>query len=85
MITLIFDGEIIDWNKERSNFTFEASEVPDFSSEDKFVLRNPVNGNEIVFKKVGTDKDGSGEDTYGWRYEAIQGNNKPCTLLAIND
>ena len=85
MITLIFDGEIIDWDKKTSNFTLEASEVPDFSPENKFVLRNPKNGNEIVFRHVKTDMDGSGEDICGWRYEAIQGHSKPCTLLAIND
>ncbi len=84
MIQLVYDGNNISWDTDRSNFTFEASEVRSFQPDNKIKLFNPKTGNVITFEKVKVDTDNEGE-IQGWRYEAVHGHTKPCTLLAIND
>ena len=47
-----------------------------------FVIRNLQTGKTKEFKYVKTDKDSTGEDTYGWWYKNEE---KDLKLLIIND
>lgn len=47
-------------------------------------VRNMQTKNVMTFKLTKIDKDGSGEDTYGWNYECTTPKGK-FTLLIIND
>ena len=73
------------WNKNSKTFSIEYSEISQIS--DNFI-RPPKNleildintNKSILFTKGTIDFDGSGEDIYGWNYEAIN-----CKLLIVND
>jgi hypothetical protein len=46
-----------------------------------FTLHTPKTGNSKIFNLKSIDKDGSGEDIYGWNYETDCG----LKALIIND
>ena len=73
-------------------FSAEISELEHFyklghlpSMPKEIELKNTLTNHIITFKFDHADKDGSGEDTYGWRYNAVSGHKFPCSLLIIND
>lgn len=77
---------IIDLNTNQFSYkdnTFVA-EISDLkvsvSSTDQIRLTSHVTGNHKMFRYLKTDRDASGEDTYGWRFISGQYN-----LLIIND
>jgi hypothetical protein len=64
------------YNKATKTFTFEIAElehseagVGNFFKTKGLVLYNPKTKMSITMNLVKTDKDGSGEDTYGWHFE----------------
>ena len=72
------------WNPKRRSFSVEISELDGKVEPAQKVIsiKNNKTGNSVDFTFVKADKDGSDEDTYGWRYENKE---KKLTLLIIND
>lgn len=86
MVVKISVGSFI-YNKKSNNFTAEISELTKIDKIDinpgidSIELTNPKTNKSQVFEFTHADKDGSDEDTYGWRYKSKEGVN----LLIIND
>jgi hypothetical protein len=76
------NGPIL-WDAETKTFSVEASDVRIGSPEKEVTLK--FQGKTIKFKQTKVDKDGSGEDIYGWNYDSVEGAKFPCKLLIIND
>ena len=74
------------FNKQTNTFTTEISDLPRSlnyrAGEKTIVLINPKTGNHVTFIWYKTDMDGSNEDTYGWRYQSVDGK---LFVLIIND
>lgn len=69
------------YDKNTKTFTIEMSDIDDKIDIGKTVtLRSPT-GIRSAFTYYKSDKDGSGEDTYGFRYK----NKNGIELLIIND
>lgn len=86
------DIKDLSWSKNSKSFTVEIAELSKYKSLYNSVMNKKdihiVNHdtNKIVkFTYVKTDKDGSNEDTYGWRYEAKDREGSKISLLIIND
>ena len=85
-VFLVFTEDLRDNGKD---FTFEISEKDRTGlienapfRGDKFVyLKSTKTGHVKAFELYKIDKDGSNEDTYGWRYRSHDG----FELLIIND
>ena len=75
------------WSKESNCIAFELSDSESMNiylgspSQNAIVVENTTSGNARRFEFVQKDTDGSGEDTYGWRYKSKDG----IKLLIIND
>lgn len=76
------NGPII-WNSNSKTFSVEASDINIRTPKSELTLS--FRGKTIKFKQSKIDKDGSGEDIYGWNYESTEGSKFPCKLLIIND
>src|SRR5690606_34724801 len=76
-----FSTSNFSYNKELNSFIAEASEVAFPGFLKNFILVNPKTKNQKTFTFVKSDKDSSGEDTYGWRYKTECG----ISALIIND
>ena len=78
------DIGLFQWNKDTKTFTAEIAELQGklHGGEKQITINNPKTGKSVVFDFVKADMDGSGEDTYGWRYENKKDGLK---LLIIND
>lgn len=80
-----FKATNFDYNKKTNCFVQEISILKhDFAIPGppmEFKIINHKTKCSQLFKMVGIDKDGSNEDTYGWRYKSDQGIN----ALIIND
>jgi hypothetical protein len=76
----IFVAELSDIEKTRFEITqlcYKASPI---------YVRNEKTGKQIKMTLFKVDKDGSGEDTYGWWYRGFnQENGKSFKFLFIND
>lgn len=77
------------WNKGTKTFSVEISEIEqicdsnyNMSHNNTVIVVDVDTKKELLFIYVSTDKDGSGEDVYGWNYENKKSN---CKLLIIND
>lgn len=71
-----------DYNKSTNTFVAEISELPFLTGiPKKFQLINPKTDGVRTFEMVGQDRDGSGEDIYGFRYKTSDN----IHLLIIND
>jgi len=62
-------------------YSFEVSDVG-VSAGQQVYLRNPKTGNKVKFTLFKTDKDSTGEDTYGWWYQSENGNFKLLIVTA---
>lgn len=49
------------------------------------VIENPKTGKGLQLFQTHADRDGSGEDTYGWNYKGRLENGQLINLLIIND
>jgi len=77
------DIKDLNWNKDSRTFSAEISELRNVSPGAKEInVVNKDTNKTVKFTFVSTDKDGSGEDTYGWNYENKEMDLK---LLVIND
>lgn len=82
---------MIGWNKEGRYFAAELSDISLNSIDlqchrhEPITLVNPKTGKTCVITWVKDDKDGSGEDTYGFNYEGIGEDGKKFGFLFIND
>lgn len=82
---------VVSWFTSTQSFVAEISSLNSLGINlvvnQSLKLKNTNTNEEITFNYVKTDFYGKGEDKEvgGWRYEAIGGNKKPCTLLIIND
>lgn len=78
------DISLFTYNKDTKNFTTEVSDTKGalHGGEKVVIIQNPVTGKYVTFDFISSDKDGSNEDTYGWRYENKE---KGLKLLVIND
>ena len=74
----------LTWNKDDRCFSTEISDldIPG-GIPMEISVRNPATGSSWTFRHYKTDKDGSGEDTYGWRFRADE--DRTVTMLIIND
>ena len=91
----LFEGEIfendliyspngpISWDSTKKTFSVEASDIKMGIPKKEITLS--FQGKTIKFKQTKVDKDGTGEDIYGWNYESVEGAQFPCKLLIIND
>lgn len=70
-----------DWKLNSKTFSFYASDKRIDSIPRMVRLKSDVTGKEIEFHQTSVDKDGSGEDIYGWNFVAQNG----YKLLIIND
>lgn len=70
-----------DWNAKTKTFSFYASDKKIIQVANHVTLISP-SGQKAVFKYISTDKDGSGEDVYGWNFKSLDGK---YDLLIIND
>ena len=75
----------LKYNPKTNTFSCEASDAQLGIMYEVVVITNTVTKQSITFKFTRADKDGSGEDTYGWNFKAVSGHKKPCNLLIIND
>jgi len=75
----------IHFNTETDCFSCYISDAKIGAIQQVAVLTNTSNQNKITFELDKIDKDGSGEDIYGWIFKAVSGHKKPCHLLIIND
>ena len=95
-LTFLFEGTLneatdleykqngpIRWNASTKTFSVYASDAEIGSPEKEVTLK--FQGKTIKFKQTSVDKDGSGEDIYGWNYDSTEGAKFPCKLLIIND
>ena len=91
MQKLLFNPKLklanLSWHKETSTFVGEIScilhENKQFVSQNDISIENIETHNCIVFK---FDKcDIQNGEIQGWRYKAIEGHTKNCSLLIIND
>ena len=70
------------YHKETKTFVSEISLLAgSIDTIHYFTLYNPKTGNSKIFNLKSIDKDGSGEDIYGWNYETDCG----LKALIIND
>jgi hypothetical protein len=68
---------------EGNSWSVEISQLPGFRTEQVIYVQR---GNEqIRFRYVKTDKDSTGEDTYGWRYVGLNEGGGQIKLLIVND
>ena len=70
-----------DWDKETNTFSFYASDKRIDYPPGVVFLKSSKTGKELRFSLTKIDKDGSGEDIYGWNYVSSNG----MKLLIIND
>jgi hypothetical protein len=70
----------LHWNSKTKTFSGELSDLR-INPELQIKVTVIESGNNKIFTQVGVDKDGSGEDIYGYRYKSLDGFN----LLLIND
>ncbi len=84
----------LTWQKETKCFSIELSEISQCSNISKYAnfkfgakieVLNTANNSTILFECFKVDKDGSGEDTYGWQFRSVSGAQFPCKLLVVND
>ena len=73
--------EYLIYNKESKTFSGYASDIQLESIDLQYVIYNPKTQMSQYFTQTHTDRDGSGEDIYGWNYKSHQG----IKLLIIND
>jgi hypothetical protein len=73
----------IKWNSASKTFSVEASDAKIGVPSKELTLTHQ--GKTIKFKQTSVDRDGSGEDIYGWNYDSVEGSKFPCKLLIIND
>lgn len=83
----IFSTDDFTFLKKSNCFSAEISElqskrIPYTPAQKTITLKNPKTGNQMTFNWYKTDMDGSGEDTYGWRYKDNTGTVK---VLIVND
>lgn len=83
-----FNDTYLIWNSNTSTFVIEASEMA-HAYGIKFMDRQLSVKHEgknitIDFQFAGMDKTPDGEIA-GWKYKAVAGHSKPCSLLIIND
>ena len=71
------------WDKESRTFIAELSDLPDDLEVHRIMyVVNPRTGVKKAYTHIGTDKDASGEDVYGWRF---RNGETDTELLLIND
>lgn len=74
--------EYLHYDPQTKTFSAEVSELPKrIRIGNSITVANPKTKAWREFKLYKTDMDGSGEDTYGWRYRSDDG----LELLIIND
>lgn len=76
-------GGPIRWDAKEKTFSVEASDAGIGQPDKEVTLK--FQGKTIKFKQNRVDRDGSGEDIYGWNYVSVEGAKFPCTLLIVND
>ena len=81
MDTLIYNENNFSFNKTTKTFIAEASELNIGVPSNEILLK--IDNTAITFNLSKIDKDGTNEDTYGWRYKSDDNNN--FNLLIIND
>jgi hypothetical protein len=74
-----FEIGAFSYNRRTRTLVTEASNLGLGSVPAVFEIFNATTGNTRSFRLAGTDTDG--EDTYGWRYESVNG----VKALIIND
>ena len=74
----------LHYNKETRTFSVEASDLRDGFDMYGNTVVNPKTGKMVDFTFSHADKDGSGEDTYGWNFTSY-GPMETIKLLIIND
>jgi len=82
-----FSTNLFLYSKKTQTFSAEIAELHSanvnyMAGQKQIILKNPKTGIEMTFDWYKTDKDGSNEDTYGWRYKNKEGN---ISVLIIND
>lgn len=85
--TEAFSTDLFLYSKKTQTFSAEIAELHSgnvnyMPGQKQIKLKNPKTGIEMDFYWYKTDKDGSNEDTYGWRYKNKEGN---ISVLIIND
>jgi len=82
--TPIISTDQLSWNKGTQTFSEYVSDLRGIvgGGEKEIIVNNPKTGASVTFTFTKADKDGSGEDTYGWNYENKE---KGLHLLIIND
>jgi len=75
------------YDKKTKTFSFEMSDVDLSLAPQEVILKNPNKNTIMKFKKTHEDKDGTGEDTYGFWYksEKKDKSGNQYKLLIIND
>jgi DUF438 domain-containing protein len=76
-------GGPLSWRPESKTFSGYASDLRIGTPSKELAVS--YQGKTIKFKQTSVDKDGSGEDIYGWNYDSVEGSKFPCKLLIIND
>lgn len=76
-------NNVFSYNKSTKTLSAEASDLgwPVGSRLNQFELINKKTGKSQIFNHFKTDKDSSGEDTYGWWFQSNEG----IKVLIIND
>ncbi len=70
----------LHWNPKTKTFSGELSDLC-INPEKEIKVTVLESGNNKIFTQVSVDKDGSGEDIYGYNYKSLDG----FKLLLIND
>ena len=78
-----FKTDQFSYNPKTRTFSSEASDLrlPPGQVPNLFELVNESTGGSRLFAYKRADRDGSGEDTYGWWYESCDN----IRVLIIND
>ena len=92
MITIDVTHPAIGWNAKDYYFGAELSSLDnpelDYHCRNHLpiTVKNPKTGAEVTMTWTKDDKDGSGEDTYGYNYIGYsKGTGRHFTFLFIND
>ncbi len=89
---ILIAGTEARWYSDTQEFIAELSDLERQEEVERaaryghpVTIQNPKTGRSLQLRPTVVDRDGTGEDIYGWNYRGVLENGQWINLLIIND
>ena len=89
---ILIAGTEARWYSDTQEFIAELSDIERQEEVERaatnghpVTIQNPKTGRSLQLHQTVVDRDGNGEDIYGWNYRGVLENGQWINLLIIND